>query len=70
MVPTTIFASSYLPFWDQYSRSHTLWAPDGSAYAYSGQDDRGQPAIWVQSIGVDTGPNNVAGGDVVFWSPK
>ena len=70
MVPTTIFASSYLPFWDQYSRSHTLWAPDGSAFAYSGQDDQGQPAIWVQSIGVDTAPNNVASGDVVFWSPR
>lgn len=70
MVPTAVFASSYLPFWDQYSRSHTLWAPDGSAFAYSGQDDQGQPAIWVQSIGVDTAPNYVAGGDVVFWSPK
>jgi TolB protein len=70
MTPTPIFASSYLPFWDQYSRSHTLWAPDGSAFAYSGPDDQGEPAIWVQSLGADTVPRNVAYGDVVFWSPK
>jgi TolB protein len=67
---TTIFASSYLPFWDQYSRSHTLWAPDGSAFAYSGPDENGDPAIWVQVIDADRVPENVAAGDVVFWSPK
>ena len=66
---TTSFASRYLPFWDQYSRSHTLWAPDGSAFAYSGLDDQGEEAIWVQVIG-EPGPRNVASGDVVFWSPK
>ncbi len=68
--PTTSFASSYLPFWDQYSRSHTLWAPDGSAFAYSGPDESGDPAVWVQVINPDRVPENVAAGDVVFWSPK
>ncbi|HZJ10251.1 MAG TPA: hypothetical protein VFD39_11190, partial [Trueperaceae bacterium] len=29
--PTPAFLSQYLPFFDQYSRSHSLWAPDSTA---------------------------------------
>ncbi len=67
--PTTAFATSYLPFWDQYSRSHTLWAPDGSAFAYSGIAETGDSTIWVQRVGGEADPEAVASGDVVFWSP-
>ena len=70
VTPTTSFATSYLPFWDQYSRSHTLWAPDGSAFTYAGLDEQGEPAVWVQTIGSDSGPRRIASGDVVFWSPQ
>jgi TolB protein len=68
VTPTPAFATSYLPFWDQYSRSHTVWAPDGSAFAYSGLDEEGEPTIWVQIVGAAE-PTEVAQGDVVFWSP-
>ena len=69
VVPTATFATSYLPFWDQYARSHTLWAPDGSAFAYSGLNAADEPTIWVQKVGADE-PTEVASGDVVFWSPS
>ena len=69
VVPTTNFATSYLPFWDQYARSHTLWAPDGSAFSYSGLDEQGRPAVFVQTLEGDSGPSRIASGDVVFWSP-
>jgi WD40 repeat protein len=69
VVPTSAFATSYLPFWDQYARSHTLWAPDGSAFAYSGLNAADEPTIWVQKVGADE-PTEVASGDVVFWSPS
>ena len=69
VVPTAAFATSYLPFWDQYARSHTLWAPDGSAFAYSGLNAADEPTIWVQKVGADE-PTKVASGDVVFWSPS
>ena len=68
--PTSVFATAYLPFWDQYSRSHSLWAPDGSAFVYSSTDEQGEPAIWVQRVGGDLEPTRVADGDVAFWSPK
>jgi TolB protein len=66
---TTTFANSYLPFWDQYSRSHRLWAPDGSAFAYSALNAEADPTIWVQDL-AESAPREVAAGDVVFWSPK
>jgi Tol biopolymer transport system component len=68
VVPTAGFATSYLPFWDQYARSHTLWAPNGSAFAYSGLNEADEPTIWVQRLGA-TEPDEVVAGDVVFWSP-
>ena len=67
---TPSFANSYLPFWDQYSRSHTMWAPDGSAFAYAGLTAAGDPVVWVQVLGGDAEPSQVASGDVVFWSPS
>ena len=68
VTPTTIFATAYLPFWDQYARSHTLWAPDGSAFAYTGLNQEGDPTVWVQPIG-DSDPEPITTGDVAFWSP-
>ena len=31
-LPSTVFLQSYLPFWDQYSRFHTLWRADSSGF--------------------------------------
>lgn len=70
VTPTAVFATAYLPFWDQYARSHTLWSPDGSAFVYSGLDDQGESTIWVQRVGEEFEPRRVAAGDVAFWSPK
>jgi TolB protein len=69
VTPTPTFANAYLPFWDQYSRSHSLWAPDGSAFAYTGMNEGNDPIVWVQKVGGDTAAEEVASGDVVFWSP-
>ncbi len=66
--PSLGYATDYLPFWDQYSHSHSLWAPDGSAFAYPSLDGDGESAIWVQTLTSDT-PVRVSDGDVVFWSP-
>jgi hypothetical protein len=59
----------YLPFADQYNRSHTWWAPDSSAFVFSGSiDDRS--GIWVDVIDDDLGPALVAAGSIAFWSPR
>ncbi len=31
--PSSEFAAAYLPFWDQYDRTISLWSPDSSAFA-------------------------------------
>ena len=33
-LPSRVWLVQYLPFWDQYSRSLTLWSPAGDAFTY------------------------------------
>ena len=32
IIPTRAFLNGYLPFWDQYSRSMTMWRADSSGF--------------------------------------
>ena len=32
--PSTVFLQNYLPFWDQYSRFHTLWRSDSTGFYF------------------------------------
>ena len=60
------FVFEFLPFFDQYAQSMTLWAPDGSAFAYPAVVN-GQPGIWTQEIA--GGPSvRIADGTWVSWS--
>jgi TolB protein len=34
VLPSTVFLQNYLPFWDQYSRFHTLWRADSSGFYF------------------------------------
>jgi Tol biopolymer transport system component len=68
--PSAEFATNYIPFFTQYAQSMTPWAPDGSAFAYPGNDEAGHTGIWVQPAQDSTvDPTLVATGDVVTWSP-
>ncbi len=68
-LPSPTFAQDYLPFFDQYAQSMSLWAPDGSAFAYPGLNAAGEVGIWVQAARADTAPVLVADGVLVAWSP-
>lgn len=71
--PSQLTISSYMPFFPQYSVSHTSWAPDSSAFVFAGSI-QGDSGIWVHAIandereGVDAA--RIAIGDVAFWSPN
>lgn len=71
--PTQLTVASYMPFFTQYSVSHTSWAPDSSAFAFAGSIV-GDSGIWVHVIpseeraGVEAA--RIAVGDVAFWSPN
>ena len=61
------FARDLLPFFDQYQRSMSLWAPDGSAYAFPGRID-GEEGIWIADVTSERA-TRVADGSWVAWSP-
>lgn len=61
-VPSSTFVSEYLPFWDQYSRSLSLWSPDGDAFVVPDASDR----ILVQHLDEET-PTEVGSGVFATW---
>ena len=64
-----LVVEEYLPFFEQYAQSMSLWSPDGSAFAYPGQNEAGELGIWVQSAEPGRAPVLVADGTFVAWSP-
>jgi Tol biopolymer transport system component len=68
-VPSLLIAGEYLPFFEQYAQSMSLWSPDGSAFAYPGMNEDGENGIWVQAARPDRAPVLVADGEFVAWSP-
>lgn len=68
-VPSRTFLQNYLPFFDQYVQSMTLWSPDSSAFTYAGNGSDGGSSVWVQKLGEDSA---IEVGDGVFaaWSPQ
>ena len=67
-VPTPQFMNTYLPFWDQYMRSQTIWSPDSTAFVYSAATTNGFE-ILVQPIGADRQAIAMAAGGFASWGP-
>lgn len=65
--PDPSWFATFAPFFDQYAQSMTLWAPDGTAFAYPGTVD-GETGIWVQRLG-DESPQRISSGSWVAWGP-
>ena len=60
---------AYLPFWDQYVRSQTLWSPDGRQFVHVGRAEGGQSGVWIHDAN-SSGPSTfLTDGDLAFWSP-
>lgn len=67
--PTVTTAREYLPFWDQYERSLSLWSPAGDAFVYAGLDDESAGRILVQPL-EEAGPVDVGPGEWASWIPS
>ncbi len=52
ITPTRTFAINYLPFWNQYDRSHTVWSPDSSGFFYTASDD-GIDHVYLQDLDIE-----------------
>jgi Tol biopolymer transport system component len=69
-VPSIELSREYLQFFEQYAQSMTLWAPDGSAFVYAGENESQGSGVWIQPASPDTEPVRVADGVVASWSPR
>jgi hypothetical protein len=67
-VPSPLFAGQYLPFFDQYDRSHRLWSPDSDALVMPAQDDDGSVQLVVFGVGGDVTP--LGPGDLPAWNVR
>lgn len=68
-LPSRLWVVQYLPFWDQYSRSLTLWSPTGDAFTYPGRSTGGsEDQIFVQHLD-EPQPTVVGNGVFASWSP-
>lgn len=62
------FVSQYLPFFDQYSRSHSLWAPDSSAIVLPTFDEETGSTLVV--FRVDGTSTDLVPGDMPAWNVR
>ncbi len=46
--PSAVAARHYLPFPEQYQRSHRVWIADGSAHVFAGSDTIGREGLWCE----------------------
>lgn len=68
-IPSRVWVVQYLPFWDQYSRSLTLWSPTGDAFTYPGMSSlNAENQIFVQHLD-EPQPVTVGNGVFASWSP-
>ncbi len=67
--PTALFFTQFLPFFDQYARSHHLWSPDGQALVLPVRENSGQEWIYRFPI-TGEAPQPLLEGAMAFWSPR
>ena len=68
ITPSENFLRGYIPFWNQYGRSHTLWAPDSSAFVYAAAD-RGDDYVFLQLLEEER-PVRLGAGSMAVFSPR
>ena len=65
--PTPLFVGQFLPFFDQYALSHSVWSPESDAVVLPMLGEGG-PQIVV--IPLDGEPAIIAAGEMPFWSRR
>jgi TolB protein len=73
--PIDVFVNQFLPFFDQYAKSHRIWSPDSRALVLpmlrTDAERRKVPHITVVSADpAGPRPHSLAQGMMAFWSPR
>ena len=58
----------YLQFFDQFSRSHSLWSPDGQYFAFGGLDAQNHPAVILFDTHTPGDTKTIPDSTVGIWS--
>lgn len=66
--PTNLFVTQFLPFFDQYNLSHSIWSPKSDALVLPIASEDG-PQVTVVPLNGET-PTVVADGFIAFWSHR
>jgi TolB protein len=69
-LPSQTYLLDYLRYFDQYARSMTPWAPDGSAFTYAGEGKNGARGVWVQPASPNGAAVRIGDGVYAAWSPR
>lgn len=65
-LPSDLFIRQFIPFFDQYARSHSLWSPDSTALAMPVQENGGSV---IYRFPIDGSlPTKLIAGEIAFWS--
>ena len=67
-VPTALFVEQFLPFFDQYARSHRVWSPRSDALVFSALDDAGTPMITL--FGLDGAVTPLVAGEMPSFNVR
>ena len=73
--PVDIFINQFLPFFDQYAKSHRIWSPDSNALVLpmmrAGENGLRAARIVVVSTAADyPEPVSIGDGDMAAWSTR
>ena len=72
LLMSRLFATSYLPFYDQFEQSTTPWSPDSTRLVFPGESMAGDAGIWLhQTPMAGEGAQTFLIGDglMALWSP-
>ncbi len=65
--PTPLFVTQFLPFFDQYALSHSVWSPESDALVLPMLGESGPQVVVVPLEGE---PEVLAAGETPFWSRR
>ena len=65
--PSDVFLNQFMPFFDQYALSHSLWSPDSRSLVIPMKNEEEESVVVV--VPTDgSEPSAIADGDIAFWA--
>lgn len=66
--PTRSWASSVLPFFEQYAQSHAVWSSDATALVAPAVNDDGESCAVIHAVGPQPNTNWIRDANLAWWA--